>query len=123
MKDEIIFSKNPILIPSLIEREKMKKFLKNYKREKNKETRPFEEYKEMIQDMSKDNMIKGLYDLSANIIEKDKEIERLNNIIEELNNKITKLELKELTYLDIINKRSKNFNGRFTSTDFIEKED
>lgn len=31
-KNEIIFSKNPILIPSLIERAEMKKFLKNYKR-------------------------------------------------------------------------------------------
>ena len=54
----------------------------------NKEVRPFEEYKEMIHNMSKDNMIKGLYDLSANIIEKDKEIERLNNIIDEIDNKL-----------------------------------
>ena len=32
-KDEIIFSKYPMIIPSIIERHKMKKFLKNYKKE------------------------------------------------------------------------------------------
>jgi len=48
------------------------------------EVRPFEEYKEMIKDMRKEEMIKGLYDLSKNIIEKGKEIERLNNIIKEI---------------------------------------
>ena len=48
------------------------------------DVRPFEEYKEMIKDMRKEEMIKGLYDLSKNITEKGKEIERLNNIIDEL---------------------------------------
>lgn len=42
---------------------------------------PFEEYKEIIKDMRKEEMIKGLYDLSKSINERDKEIERLNNII------------------------------------------
>ena len=49
-----------------------------------KDVRPFEEYKEMIKDMRKEEMIKGLYDLSKNIIEKDKEIERLHTIIKEV---------------------------------------
>ena len=48
------------------------------------EARPFQEYKEMIQDMRKEEMIKGLYDLSKNVIRKGKEIEKLNNIINEL---------------------------------------
>ena len=48
------------------------------------DVRLFEEYKEMIKDMRKEEMIKGLYDLSKNINEKSKEIERLNNIINEL---------------------------------------
>lgn len=52
------------------------------------------------------DMLKAINDLSNKLKEKDREIERLNNIIFELNNKITKLELKELTYLDIINKGS-----------------
>ena len=47
------------------------------------DVRPFEEYKEMIKDMRKEEMIKGLYDLSKNITEKEKEIERLNKQIEE----------------------------------------
>lgn len=47
------------------------------------EARPFEEYKEMIQNMSKAKMIEGLYDLSKDCIQKDKEIERLNKELEE----------------------------------------
>lgn len=50
------------------------------------EARPFEEYKEMIKDMRKEEMIKGLYDLSKNINKKSKEIERLNNIIKIMEN-------------------------------------
>lgn len=49
-----------------------------------KETRPFEEYKEMIKDMSKEEMIKGLYDLSKNVIEKENEIEKITKQKEEL---------------------------------------
>lgn len=49
------------------------------------EVRPFKEYKEMIQGMTKEEMVKGLYDLSKNNIEKDKEIERLNNILDKIN--------------------------------------
>ena len=52
------------------------------------DVRPFEEYKEMIKDMRKEEMIKGLYDLSKNITEKGKEIERLHNIIKEVREKI-----------------------------------
>lgn len=55
------------------------------------EVRPFKEYKEMIQGMTKEEMVKGLYDLSKNNIEKDKEIERLNNDFGEM----TKLFAKE----------------------------
>lgn len=62
----------------------------------NIEARPFEEYKEMIQDMRKEEMIKGLYDLSKNIIEKDKEIERLNNIIKNGINEELRKELDEI---------------------------
>ena len=65
----------------------------------NKDVRPFEEYKEMIQDMWKDKMIKGLYDLSGNCIEKDKEIERLNNIINELDNLISVKIIREANEL------------------------
>ena len=52
------------------------------------DVRPFEEYKEMIKDIRKEEMIKGLYDLSKNITEKGKEIERLHNIIKEVREKI-----------------------------------
>ena len=45
------------------------------------EARPFEEYKEMIQDMSKEEMIKGLYDLSARIIKQE-------NIIKEVRERL-----------------------------------
>lgn len=40
-------------------------------------TRPYEEYYEMIKDMSKDNMIQGLYDLSKNCIEYQNYINQL----------------------------------------------
>ena len=39
--------------------------------------RPYEEYYEMIKDMSKDNMIQGLYDLSKECIEKENYINQL----------------------------------------------
>lgn len=62
------------------------------------EARPFEEYKEMIKDMSKEEMIKGLYDLSKNVIEKENEIERLHSIIKEVREYIwsTKYEYGDL---------------------------
>ena len=50
------------------------------------EARPFEEYKEMIKDMSKDNMIKGLYDLSKDIIEKDNEIQKYKKFVDDILN-------------------------------------
>lgn len=46
-----------------------------------KDVRPFEEYKEMIQDMRKEEMIKGLYDLSVRITKQDKEIKELKRQI------------------------------------------
>lgn len=44
--------------------------------------RPFEEYKEMIKDMRKEEMIKGLYDLSGNIIEKENKLQRIENYLD-----------------------------------------
>lgn len=46
------------------------------------DVRPFEEYKEMIQDMRKEEMIKGLYDLSGNIIEKENKLQRIENYLD-----------------------------------------
>lgn len=60
------------------------------------EARPFQEYKEMIQDVRKEEMIKGLYDLSKNVIRKGKEIEKLNNIINEIEEDLYKI--RELTF-------------------------
>ena len=70
------------------------------------DVRPFEEYKEMIKDMRKEEMIKGLYDLSKNITEKDKEIERLNNIINELEEEISRhiALCTDITLNDILDK-------------------
>ena len=41
------------------------------------DVRPFEEYKEMIKDMPKEEMIRGLYDLSARVTKQE-------NIIKEV---------------------------------------
>ena len=46
--------------------------------------RPYEEYYEMIKDMSKDNMIQGLYDLSKECIEKQNYINQLETNRDEL---------------------------------------
>ena len=35
------------------------------------DVRPFEEYKEMIKDMKKEEMIRGLYDLSARVTKQE----------------------------------------------------
>ena len=48
----------------------------------NVEIRPFEEYKEMIKDMRKEEMIRGLYDLSGNIIEKENKLQRIENYLD-----------------------------------------
>ena len=45
------------------------------------DVRPFEEYKEMIKDMRKEEMIKGLYDLSARVTKQE-------NIIKEVREKL-----------------------------------
>jgi len=44
--------------------------------------KPFEEYKEMIKDMRKEEMIRGLYDLSGNIIEKENKLQRIENYLD-----------------------------------------
>lgn len=55
-----------------------------------KEVRPFEEYKEMIQDMRKEEMIRGLYDLSTRITKQE-------NIIKEVREYISKVPTKKGT--------------------------
>ena len=72
------------------------------------EVRPFEEYKEMIQDMRKEEMIKGLYDLSARVTKQE-------NIIKEVREYITKqihrnqqfYEMDIENILEILNKENK----------------
>lgn len=44
------------------------------------DVRPFEEYKEMIQDMRKEEMIKGLYDLSARVTKQENIIKEVREI-------------------------------------------
>ena len=68
----------------------------------NKEARPFEEYKEMIQDMNKDNMIRGLYDMSKHIIELENKINKALDFINTwINYKNKKMPL-EVSLLDLI---------------------
>ena len=55
------------------------------------DVRPFEEYKEMIKDMPKEEMIKGLYDLSARVTKQE-------NIIKEAKDFINGKDLKENEY-------------------------
>lgn len=47
------------------------------------DVRPFEEYKEMIKDMRKEEMIKGLYDLSARVTKQENIIKEVREYIEE----------------------------------------
>lgn len=47
------------------------------------DVRPFEEYKEMIKDMPKEEMIKGLYDLSARVTKQENIIKEVREYIEE----------------------------------------
>lgn len=55
------------------------------------DVRPFEEYKEMIKGMGKEEMIKGLYDLSARVTKQE-------NIIKEAKGFINGKDLKENEY-------------------------
>ena len=48
------------------------------------DVRPFEEYKEMIEDMTKDNMIRGLYDLSKRVTDLLNEKKKLEKELQEL---------------------------------------
>ena len=57
------------------------------------DVRPFEEYKEMIQDMRKEEMIKGLYDLSARVTKQE-------NIIKEVREYIEKEQEKDYVICD-----------------------
>ena len=89
------------------------------------EVRPFEEYKEMIKDMRKEEMIKGLYDLSKNVIEKENKIEKIQRQKEELQinglrqETLFKLEIERLN--NIINELEKylqeNINNIYTYFD------
>lgn len=45
------------------------------------DVRPFEEYKEMIKDMRKEKMIRGLYDLSARITKQENIIKEVREIL------------------------------------------
>ena len=46
------------------------------------EIRPFEEYKEMIKDMRKEEMIRGLYDLSSRVTKQENIIKEVREYIE-----------------------------------------
>lgn len=46
------------------------------------DVRPFEEYKEMIKDMGKEEMIRGLYDLSARVTKQENIIKEVREYIE-----------------------------------------
>lgn len=48
----------------------------------NVEVRPFEEYKEIIQDIRKEEIIKGLYDLSARVIRQENKLQRIENYLD-----------------------------------------
>ena len=67
------------------------------------EVRPFEEYKEMIKDMRKEEMIKGLYDLSARVIKQE-------NIIKEVREYITSYESIETIQQFDHNKNNKDLD-------------
>lgn len=45
------------------------------------DVRPFEEYKEMIKDMGKEEMIRGLYDLSARVTKQENIIKEVREIL------------------------------------------
>ena len=44
--------------------------------------RPFEEYNEMIKDMRKEEMIKGLYDLSARVTRQENKLQRIEDYLD-----------------------------------------
>ena len=46
------------------------------------DVRPFEKYKEMIKDMRKEEMIRGLYDLSARVTKQENIIKEVREYIE-----------------------------------------
>ena len=48
----------------------------------NTEARPFEEYKEMIKDMRKEEMMKGLYDLSGRVTRQENKLQRIENYLD-----------------------------------------
>lgn len=48
----------------------------------NVEVRPFEEYNEMIKNMRKEEMIKGLYDLSARVTRQENKLQRIENYLD-----------------------------------------
>ena len=70
----------------------------------NKEIRPFEEYKEMIKDMKKEEMIRGLYDLSAIVTKQENIIKEVREYIEENEKEYGSLEDNEKIILGILDK-------------------
>lgn len=48
----------------------------------NVEVRPFEEYNEMIKNMRKEEMIKGLYDLSARVTRQENKLQRIEDYLD-----------------------------------------
>lgn len=46
------------------------------------DVRPFEEYKEMIKDMRKEEMIRGLYDLSVRVTRQENKLQRIENYLD-----------------------------------------
>lgn len=48
----------------------------------NVKVRTFEEYKEMIKDMRKEEMIKGLYDLSGRVTRQENKLQRIENYLD-----------------------------------------
>ena len=51
------------------------------------DVRPFEEYKEMIKDMGKEEMIRGLYDLSARVTKQENIIKEVREIFKDYGEK------------------------------------
>ena len=68
------------------------------------DVRPFEEYKEMIKDMGKEEMIRGLYDLSARVTKQENIIKEVREYIEENEKEYGSLEDNEKIILEILDK-------------------
>ena len=65
------------------------------------DVRPFEEYKEMIKDMGKEEMIRGLHDLSARVTKQESIIKEVREYIESYNLKYLR-ETNEHSLADVL---------------------